>query len=102
MICKRCQMNTVECAGSILAPTSIQCTACGWRPGDDPLKVDAAPQVVAAEIPVHMNPIYQQHAASSTDDIYAAQTIIAQRQIQQILADIQKDQAKYWGNGAAG
>lgn len=97
MICKRCQMNTVECAGSILAPTSIQCTACGWRPGDDPLKVDAAPQVVAAATDTPENPI--QYVAVGAGDILSNQTVsISQETIRQILAQ----SAGTWSSGGAG
>lgn len=100
MICKRCHKNTVECAGSILAPTSIQCTACGWRPGDDPLKVAAAPQVVAAATDTTAKPI--QYVAVTAGDILSNQASMSQSQVQQILADIQKRNAGSWGMGGAG
>ncbi|CAH1657487.1 hypothetical protein CHELA1G2_11265 [Hyphomicrobiales bacterium] len=100
MICKRCQKNTVKCAGSILAPTSIQCTACGWRPGDDPLKVDAEPQVVSAATDTPANPI--QYVAVGAGDILSNQANMSQSQLQQILADIQKRNAGSWGMGGAG
>ncbi|MBB4017333.1 hypothetical protein GGR16_002362 [Chelatococcus caeni] len=30
MICAHCNTDTVQWTGSILAPTGIRCTACGW------------------------------------------------------------------------
>ena len=101
MICKRCQMNTVECAGSILAPTSIQCTACGWRPGDDPLNVAAAPQVVAAATDIPAKPI--QYAAIAAGDILSNPTVsTSQEQWQKIIADMNSQNSGSWGSGGAG